>query len=168
MLVHGLLQRVTAWLGRRLAHRRPADDAGIMSIEFAFLVPVLVVLALGGLDLGRYGLGLSMVASAARAARAGAQYGVQDQSAAVQPLQMIAAAREDATDTTSALNINARQYCRCLTGGEVPCGGTCADGGFPPMYVEVVVANDLDLWFPYYPGISDPVSLTASHTMRVR
>ena len=165
MLFNKLIQLARTWFGRRRARR--LDDAGIMSVEFAFMIPVLIALAMGGLDLGRYALDLSTVASAARA---GAQYGVQDQATAVQPLQMIAAARNDAADTTSALNISARQYCRCpgSGGGEVPCGGTCADGGFPPMYVEVAVSDDLDLWFPYYPGISDPVSLTASHTMRVR
>ncbi len=164
MIFNKLIQPARTWFGRR--RRRPLDDAGIMSIEFAFMVPVLVMRAMGGLDLGRYALDLSTVASAARA---GAQYGVQDQATAVQPLQMIAAARNDAADTTGALDISARQYCRCPGGGgEVPCGGTCADGGFPQMYVEVIVADNLDLWFPYYPGISDPATLTASHTIRVR
>ena len=162
------IRSARSWLRRRWAGRPGRGtnhgQSGIMSVEFAFMVPILLALALGGVDFGRYGLGLSTVASAARA---GVQYGVQDQVTAYESQQMTAAARQDAADPS--LSVNARQYCRCPGGGgEVACGGTCPDDAFPPMYVEVIATLQLDLWFPYYPGIPDPVTLTAANTMRVR
>src|SRR5471032_966180 len=57
--------------------RRPRElrrhDGGNMMIEFALALPILSVMLIGMLDLGRYALDKS---SLLQAARAGAQYGI--------------------------------------------------------------------------------------------
>lgn len=140
----------------RLLHQAAAGSA---IVEFAFLLPVLVALAVGAYDFGRWGYEQSRMESAARA---GAQYGVQDQTAAIDISGMIAAARRDAGDTAGALDIAARQFCRCAGAGAVGCSSTCPDGFYPASYVEVTVRRTLDLFF------APTVTVAATRTMRAR
>src|SRR5580693_3294811 len=62
---------------RLLVRRLRRCDGGASAVEFAFLAPVLIYLAIGMVDIGRYAY-YSILA--ANAARAGAQYGAQDLS----------------------------------------------------------------------------------------
>lgn len=137
---------------------------GNVAVEFGFLVPLLVIMALGAFDFGRYGLGLLRVSSAARA---GVQYGTLDHSTANDIANMIQSARDDAVDPANALSVAARQFCRCPSGAEVACSPPCPDGAAPPLYVEVTVADTLDLLFAY-PGVPSPVTLAAGSRRRVR
>ncbi len=137
---------------------------GNVAVEFGILAPLLVIMALGAFDFGRYGLGLLRVSSAARA---GVQYGTLDHSTANDIANMIQYARDDAVDPANELSIAARQFCRCPTGAEVACASPCPDGAYPPIYVEVTVADTLDLSFAY-PGLPSTVTLAAASRMRLR
>ena len=74
--------------------------------------------------------------------------------------------RDNAADTTNALDVAARYYCACPAGGpEVACTSSCGE----PLrrFVEVDVQYAVDLLFGY-PGIQDPFPLQATTTMQVR
>ena len=130
---------------------------GNVAVEFGFLVPLLVIMALGAFDFGRYGLGLLRVSSAARA---GVLYGTLDHSTANDIANMVQHARDDAVDPTNELSVAARQFCRCPSGAEVACSTVCTDGAYPPLYVEVTVTDNLDLLFNY-PGVPTTVTMAA-------
>lgn len=142
----------------------PRGASGNITIEFGFLVLILVSLAIGAFDFGRLGYRKIAITSAARA---GAQYGTQDLVTAQDAAGMIQAARNDIKDTGNALDIDARRYCTCPGEGEVACTATCADSSFSFMYVEVTVPDEVDLLFPY-PGITSPLAVASTSTMRVR
>lgn len=145
---------------RALRHSR----LGAVSIELAFFVPVMAAMIAGSIEFGRLGLEQVRIASAARA---GAQYGVYDLSSAGDIDGIIDAARLDADDVTNALTVTAAQTCRCPSGTVQACTITCADGEFAPLYVEVSVSQDVDLWFSF-PGVPDTISLAANSSMRLR
>ena len=76
-------------------------------------------------------------------------------------------ARDDALDSSNTLDVAARQFYRCPNGVEVGGASLCADGAYPPPYVEVTVADTLDLLFDY-PGVPESMTLAAASQMRVR
>ncbi|MGF1611422.1 MAG: TadE/TadG family type IV pilus assembly protein [Kiloniellales bacterium] len=136
--------------------------AGNVSLEVAFVVTVLLVLAVGAVDFGRYGLAHLTLSSAARA---GAQYGIQSQASAGETAMIEQAARHDSGNPS--LDVAVRQFCECPGAGEVDCGITCADDDYAMMYVEVTTRDELELFFDY-PGVESPMPLTARSRMRVR
>ena len=149
-----------ALLGRLCGSRR-----GNVAIEFGFLVPILVLLTLAAVELGRLGSEYTRVK---HAAHAGTQYGTKDQSNAANVPGIIQAARSDAEDTAKELTIAARRYCRCPTASsEVACSTTCSDGKFSPMFVEVSVSRDLTPIIPYA-GLPLSYPISVQNTGRVR
>ncbi len=137
---------------------------GAAAIEFAVLTTVLVLLALGAVDFGRIGLEKAQLT---QVARAGVQYGVQSQTSAYDTDGMVQAARADAADADGLIDITARSYCSCAGEGEVVCTISCADGNYAPLFVEVTAQDEVEMYFTY-PGVSSPVSVTSTSTMRVR
>lgn len=141
------------------------NNRGNVATEFAFLVPVLILLTLAAVELGRLGSEWTRLKHAAHAAT---QYGIQDQANAANVPGMIAAARADADDTTNELAIGARRYCLCSGAAtEVACSETCPDGKFTPMYVEVSVSRDLAAVIPYA-GLPISYPIAVQDTNRVR
>lgn len=149
-----------------LAGRLRRAAGGNVAVEFGFLVPILIMLALGTFDFGRLGLAKITVSSAARA---GSQFGAQDFVTAGNAAGMEQAARNDAGDTTDSLIFDPppRDYCVCTADGEVLCTQPCSDGGFPMMYVEVTVRDDVQLLFDY-PGLNQTQAIVSTSRMRVR
>ncbi len=145
---------------KKLVRRR----AGNVTIEFGFVILFMITLALGAYDFGN--LGYQKIAIT-NAARAGAQYGVQDQVTAADTDGMVQAARNDAADVDEVLTISARQYCSCPGQGEVSCSVICDDDSFSYMYVEVTAEGQVELLFPY-PYVTSPQTVASTNTMRVR
>lgn len=158
------LERLRALSGlKRVTTFARARD-GVVSIEMALVSIFLASLALGAFDFGRVGIEKTRVTSAARA---GAQYGIQDQSYAMDTAGMATAALADADATALELTVTPQQYCACSGGPPVGCSTTCADGAYAPMYVEVTVQGDVELMFSY-PGVPDPITVSSTSTIRVR
>jgi Flp pilus assembly protein TadG len=146
-------------LERLFRHR-----AGNVTIEFGFVILFMITLGIGAYDFGNLGYQKIAITSAARA---GAQYGVQDQVTAADTAGMIQAARNDADDSDEALTITARQYCSCPGQGELSCNVICDDDSFSYMYVEVTAEDQVELLFPY-PYVTSPQTVASTNTMRVR
>ncbi len=155
------------YLTQRIAARAFAlrhSRGGAVSIELAFFIPVVAALITGSVEFGRLGLEQVRIASAARA---GAQYGVYDLSSASDISGIINAVRLDADDADGSLTVTAAQTCRCSSGVVQACTLACGDGEYAPLYVEVTVTEDVDLWFGF-PGVPDSVTLAANSSMRLR
>jgi hypothetical protein len=148
-----------------LPRRLFGSDRGNVVLELAVITPVVMLLLAGGVEFGRVGMEHLRLSSAARA---GAQYGIQDFSTSGDIDGIVAAARADAGDTDGLLNVAAQQVCRCPGNDDVvDCAISCPDGEFAPMFVEVAVSDEVDLRFTF-PGVPESLSVAASSSIRVR
>ena len=137
---------------------RCAADGNI-AVEFALVVPILMILALGTFDGARIFLAqLHLI----NAAQAGAQYGMRDMLTASDSEGMVRTALADAADMP--IEVRARQFCACAI--EVACGSYCTPDQVAPYYVEVSTIADVRLLFGF-PGLENPVRLAGSRVVRV-
>ena len=157
---------------RRIVRRislRPAaffeERKGAVSVELALVVIFFAFIAIGAFDFARYGIEVTRIT---QAARAGIQYAIQSETTAADATSIEQAIRDDASDTTNELQITVDPpYCGCPGAGAAACGSTCADGGYPPMYVALTVENDFNLFFTF-PGLPSTIPVTASSQLRLR
>ena len=151
----------------RLLRRFVCSQSGVSAVEFALIVPVLVLLMLGAFDFAQ---GFREKQRLVNAAQAGAQYAAQNRNFVDIPIADVEQrVRDNAADTTNALDIAARYYCICPAGGpEVACNSICGEPPrTPSRLVEVDVQFDMDLLFGL-PGIQDPFPLQTTTVMQVR
>jgi Flp pilus assembly protein TadG len=139
-------------------------ERGTSMVEFAILAPVMIFLAIGTIDIGRYAY-YSILA--ANAARAGAQYGSLDLEHVSQTTAIQAAATADAqslaqfgTTPTCLVAVNNGSMTTCP-----PSSSTSLTPG-SIYYVQVVTTGKFTPLFPY-PGVPNPLYVTGSSTMRV-
>jgi Flp pilus assembly protein TadG len=145
--------------------RVAADRAGSVMIEFAIGLPVLLLLVVGMLDLGRFGLQKSAML---QGARAGAQYGLVAPNDSVN----INSTAQSATGLTG-VTATSTKFCECVSGTAVGCGTTCTGGGSPKTYITVnttkTFASVLSVATLNFGAVSwtPPTSVSASVTMIV-
>src|ERR1700733_3573620 len=128
-------------------------------VEMALLLPVLLTLMIGLIEIGRYAYFDILISNAARA---GAQYGAQSLIQAADKNGIQAAAQSDGLDT---MTITSSQQCTCVAGtlGGCPAGGVCAQ---PLVYVQVTATENFNSLFNY-PGLPHSMTLASTTTMRV-
>lgn len=160
------LSRYSAAQTLRLRFRR---ETGASLVELGFLLPVLSLMLLGTVDLGRFAYVSIEVSSAARA---GVQYGQQSGTTSTNITGMQTAAKNDAPDLVGAANGNlaatASFWCQCSDGTGV--SASCAS---PPScssthlvhYVKVIASATYKPWFAY-PGIPATSSVSGQAVMR--
>ena len=146
--------------------RSSHSQAGTALVEFALVLPLLMLLLLGVVEIGRYAYFAIQVGNAARA---GAQYGAQNGTTAYDNTGIINAAKADGNNSIAALTVTPSNYCWCWDGSSgttVNCStGTCASGSHLVEYVQVTVSGKVDPLFNY-PFL--PSSLTVSNTATMR
>lgn len=151
------------------------SQSGQSLVEVALLTPMLLVLLLGGIELGRYAY-LSILVG--NAARAGAAYGAQSLPQSVDATDIQTAADNDFQNNgqnVSKLNVSSTTSCGCDDAGTVtsalcnitvnPSAGTCAAGHWVVM-VEVTASGTFNSLFGY-PGIPSSISVSKTSTLRV-
>jgi Flp pilus assembly protein TadG len=147
-----------------LRRRRDGRDAGQALVELAVVLPLLLLMLLGAIDLGRLAF---LAVEVTSAARAGTMYGAQSQTTAQDTAGMQLTAQNDA-DVTLKTASGARS-CRCSGGtADVSCTSTtpCPSGQRMVTYVTVTAAVDYVPWFPY-PGVPGTMTITRTASMRV-
>jgi Flp pilus assembly protein TadG len=147
-------------------------ESGQSMIEFAFVLPILVLLLLGGIELGRYAYLAILIGNAAHA---GAFYGAQSHPQSVDTIGITAAANNDFQNNgqkLSTLTVTSLASCGCDNGGTVTSAactgtgaGTCAAGHWVVM-VTVTASGTFAALFNY-PGIPASISVSRASTMRV-
>jgi Flp pilus assembly protein TadG len=170
--------------------RRVGHDLGILLspsgqslLEVALLTPMLLVLLLGGIELGRYAYISILVGNAARA---GAAYGVQNLVLSVDTAGIKTAAENDFQNNgqnTGSLVVNSSTSCGCDNGGSLPTltnlcstqsnpsiGDTIAScssaGGHWVVMVSVTASGTFNSLFNY-PGIPKLPIVSNTATLRV-
>jgi len=111
-----------------------ADERGVFMIEHALIMPFLLLLLSGAIDLG---YALNQSSSLNNAARAGAQYAMRypTDTTGIQDVVTKAVSY----DPTS-LTISSSLSCECSDGTVVSCTSTCS-GAAPYSYVTVNVSK---------------------------
>lgn len=148
------------------ARRDEATQRGTSMLELAFLIPVILLLAIGAVDFGRaYYLGIEV----AGAARAGAQYGAQNQGTSADTTGMVAAAKASAADVTTWTSgfPTASWGCMCSDGTSQSASCTSSPScGSGLQVVNYVTVNTKASYVPLipWPGVPNPVTLSNSVT----
>jgi Flp pilus assembly protein TadG len=148
-------------------------ERGAALVEFALILPLLMLVLIGVIEMGRVAYFSIEVANAAHA---GAQYGALGYSNG--NANMKAAANKDGQNSISTFITNAQYVCACWnpnTGVETPasptypaCGSTCATGGHMVTYAQVSVTGTIHTLFNYKAlGLPDHWDVTRVATMRV-
>jgi len=157
--MHALLQ---------FSRRVRADRRGNLMIEFALALPILFLLLVGLLDLGRFSLQKSAML---QGAREGAQYGIRapDETATINTTA------QDATGLTGVTATNT-VFCECSSaaGTTVLCTSTCTSGATLKKYITVSatasfssIMGPASTAFGAFGTWTPPTSVTASVTMSV-
>ncbi len=158
-------------------HRYAERCRGVSVTELALVLPLSLVLFIGILDFGRVYYSAIAVS---HAARAGVQYGAQDNVKSGDFAGMRQAA-SDALGDVSNFTVTACRYCQCPdgTGSCTSCNAgvdgcstgsgclsTCSSAA-PQVFVQVTVDKVFTTLFPY-PGLPSRADLNRRATMRVQ
>jgi Flp pilus assembly protein TadG len=141
--------------------------SGQALIELTLLLPLLVLILLGTIDFGRV---FFQSMALAQAARAGAQFGAQNDTTAADGPGMQAAAVNAGQDIGIALAdvTAANRYYQCGTDPLTTIDPSpCADGKPPKIYVQVTVQKTFTTMFNY-PGFPHSIALSRTATIRAR
>ncbi len=133
-------------------------DRGTAVVEFALIAPVLILLFMGVVNVGRY---CYYGIVTAHAAAAGAQVGAQNLLTADNAVSMQSATLQDAKAIPNAA-VTATHFCS-QNGAIANCG---TGGSGLTYYVQVEVTGTYSPLVPY-PGIPTNVAVTATAIMRV-
>jgi Flp pilus assembly protein TadG len=154
--------------GEASAVRRESNgERGQAMIEFALILPVLLLILVGVIELGRAAYFYLEVADAAKA---GAQFGSQTMANAENPAAILQAAQNNAVDLPTNLSgyLTSQVTCTCPgTGVASPCGGA-AGCAYPTVYLTVIVTNyPLNPIFTY-PGLPSTFNINNYSTTTVQ
>ena len=151
------------------------SQRGQTLMEVALLTPLLLLLVIGGIELGRYAY-LSILVG--NAARAGSAYGAQSLAQSVSAAGIQAAADNDFQNNgqnVATLNVTSAVTCGCDNNGAVTTAvcstasnsnaGTCATGHWVVM-VSVTASGTFNSLFSF-PRIPKNIAIARTSTMRV-
>lgn len=143
-------------LGRLLANRD-----GNVAVEFALVLPMLILILGGVIDFGRAFYDQMALETAARSA---VQYARQNPGDATGiQLAATSAGGLPATATVDALQV----FCECPDGSSIGCSTVCATGEALLRFLSITVREDFETLFPY-PGVSSPLALAGTAVIRVQ
>jgi Flp pilus assembly protein TadG len=134
--------------------------SGQTVVELAMLLPLLLVLCVGVIEIGRYAYFDILIANAARA---GAQYGAQSLIQAADLNGITAAAQNDGLN---GMTVTAIQECGCPGGtpGACPTTAPCAQ----QVYVQVTASDTYNSLFGFrWLPVPTQLNLSSTVTMRV-
>ena len=141
--------------------REASRTSGLATVEMALMLPFLILIMIGVIDVARAAfVGIAV----ANAASAGALYGAQGPGYAVSTDDILAAATADAQ--VSGMTITDSTYCECSDGSASTCTlGEC-DGERIREYIQVDTQAD---WTPIfnYPGLPGSVTLRGQSIIQV-
>ncbi len=156
---------------KNLTHRNRArarrGEAGVALVEFALVLPLLMLLLIGGVEIGRYAYFSIIVANAAHA---GAQYGSQNGVSARDAAGIQAAAQGDGINGISGLTVTSNPTCACWNGSaysNIPCTAPLScNSGHPVELISVTVSGTAHSLFNYH-VLPSSLAVSATTTMRL-
>jgi Flp pilus assembly protein TadG len=158
-----------------IAHRIPVrDDIGQAFVELALVLPVLILLMLGAVEVGRLAYADIEISNAARA---GVAYAMQSHGFAADSTGIENAAKQDAPNIPGLVVDTPILTCYCETSGGVTtalasCSSTdanlttCPSPSSIVVYVQVNTHAQVDTAF-HFPGLPNTLTLRGTAIMRV-
>jgi Flp pilus assembly protein TadG len=143
-------------------------EEGASLVEFALVAPMLILLLVGLIEIGRF---TALAIMASNAARAGVQYGAQDLQTAQDSAGIQAAAVADGQNlsnwTSSTGGVTVAEL--CSVNGATPATCSAAGSGAPMNTVYYVKVQVTGKFTPliHYPGLSNAIPVSGSAIMRV-
>jgi Flp pilus assembly protein TadG len=140
------------------------SQSGQSLVELALLTPILLLLVIGTVDMGRYAYISIQVGNAARA---GAAYGAQSPIKAADTTGIKSAALNDG-ENIPGLNVTSTFVCECDNGGAITstaCTSACTTGN-EVTSVQVTASGSFSTLFNY-PGIPSPLFISSTAKLRV-
>jgi len=143
-------------------HSNERSKRGQAAVEMALVAPILILVLLAVVDVGR---AMYFYIGVVEAARAGAQYGAQSLATAPDTKGMVAAATNDAPQGITMDKPTATETCVCADGTKLKCadpsaspptGMTTTGGGVipgtcdPRVYVQVQTSATFNTLFHYF------------------
>jgi Flp pilus assembly protein TadG len=152
-------------MGRNAARSLAACESGSALAEMAIVLPLLVLLLIALIEIGRYG---DYTIRAGNAARAGVQYGAQNTIAAEDFTGMQNAATNDA-QSPPGFTATASNFCTCADGSTSTCATTDCPGSHMIEYVQVLTTGSLSSItnFPGLPASLRRITVQGKAVMRV-
>ncbi len=153
------------------------SQSGQSLVEVALVAPLLLALAIGAVEMGRFAyLGIKV----GNAARAGAAYGSQSLPLSVNTTGICDAASLDFEGDTNActaggqITVTSSASCGCDSGGTITSqvcngtttAGTCTGGANWVVMLTVNASGTFDSLFRF-PGVPRTITISRSSTMRV-
>jgi|SRR5579884_1147130 len=146
------------------------SQAGVALVEFALVVPVMMLILIGLIEVGRFAYLAILVGNAAHA---GAEYGAQTIVTVTDTTGMRNAALQDG-QSISGLNASGTQVCKCWNGATasaLSCSASvtsCPAGSHRVIYAQVSATGTFHPLFNYGPlGFPDPWTVTRVAQIRV-
>ena len=151
---------------KRLGGNNPFKwTRGQAAVELAMVTPILLLMLLAAVEMGRI---YYVWVTAHDAARAAVEYGSQSVITASDNAGMQTAATNDAKDI-SGLTVTPTHYCECQDGSTITCGDAVCGAGNGPQIVYVSVTTKVTFkTLTNFPGIPSPFNLQATAIRRVQ
>ena len=141
---------------------RSTDGSSLL--EFSLIVPLVVFMFLGVVDLG---LAITQAMVVTGAAEAGALYGTLAGNTS-DFAGMTTAATNSANGLSGFTVTNASNWCSCTSAGTaVSCSSSCSNSASPIEYVQVQTSATVSV-IANYPGLPTSIALKGSSIMRVQ
>lgn len=138
-------------------------ERGVALVEVAIILPLVLLLAIGAIEVGRFA---SYANIAANAAHAGVQYGAQGMPTASDNAGMQNAAALDWGNATG-LQAKASHFCQCSDGSASSCLETdCPLPLHRILWVQVRVTGQLTSLLSF-PGLPGTFTISKTAVMRV-
>lgn len=143
------------------------SQSGQSLVELALLSPILLLLVIGTVDMGRYAYISIQVGNAARA---GAAYGAQGPvKAGPNNSAGISNAALNDGENIPGLAVSSTYFCQCDNGGattSIACSSSCSTGAHEVTSVQVTASGTFSSLLPY-PGIPAHLTVSSTATMRM-
>ncbi len=146
---------------RTRSMRKNPRAKGVATVEMALMLPFLLLMLIGIIDVARAAfVGIAV----ANAASAGALWGAQGPTYAVQTTVIEAKAAADAQ--VSGMTITTSSYCECSDGSPSTCLAADCSASRRMDYIRVDTSAD---WTPLfnYPGLPATFTLTGQCTVQI-
>ena len=131
---------------RRVLERAVGDTSGVAAVEFGIIVPILVLMVVATVDLGK---GFYFKMQVEDAAQAGAAWAVKNGFNANAISNAVTSAVSAPAISVSPAPV---QFCGCASGSSistVTCGTTCSGGALAGTYTTVSAQMTYNTILPY-------------------
>ena len=134
-------------------------------VEFALVLPILLLVLVGTIEIGRFSYYSILVSNAARA---GAVYGAQNLATAADFTGIQTAAKNDGQNVAGLTIDTPVVFCGCTNASlttACPASG-CALPNHPLVYIQVTARGSFNALFSY-PGVPASINVVSTEQMRV-